>query len=317
MVFGGAGFIGTELSFMLGRRFGKENVVVVDNFSNECGKELLVSYGYKVIKADSIDKVSIEVIIENECPDVIYYLANSRCGDDSGVANSNYLGLCNVAEICCVGKISFLFISSGRVYGDVKNTIYEKIGCKENFRYNPQSADALSDMICEVKIISLGNISGLNYAIIRACDVFSINNCYSPIFYRFMSSNSFVSFDVCENWSLSFTEKVNSEERQWVHVEELCKAVDVIGDFLMYDYEHVRFCGNIFNVNGAEKIKSIDLIELISNHKLKGPNASEHRRNIIKESSLCLDGSLISSAYGLECKRKITEEIKGGKDVWM
>ena len=314
MVIGGAGFVGTELCFLLGKRFGTDNVIVIDNFGTECGKEILVAYGYKVIKGSSTNRAVMQHLIDDFQPDIVYYLANKNCNRDPSVVNENLLGLGNVSEICATLDIPVLFLSSAKVYGDVSNTIQQKIGCKENHRFKPESNNALSDIVCEFKLVCLSNTSNLKYAIVRACESFSLNQKYSPENYGFVSKSSTVSFSVTEDWGISLSPRSMVEEREWVHVEELCKAIDVIGDFLMYDYGHVSFCGNIFNVSGAEKIKSIDLVRLISKNKGVNYSIDKYSDKFIEESALSLDGSLISTSYGFKSKRKITNELLGVTD---
>ena len=303
MVIGGAGFIGTELCFLLEKRFGKENVCIIDNFSNECGADVLIEYGFSILEVDIFEKHKLEEVIKKFNPEIVYYLSNKDCKNIDDV-NENIICISNVSEMAVKYNFPLLFISGANVYGDLSNTYFEQQGCNESFRYNPKTFNGLSNCSCEMNLTTLGNFKGLKYSILRIPEVFSDKHSKSFKKNGWFSKLKNTSFDIGKNGaSIIYSVECNEETRQWVHLSELCKAIDVIGDFLVLDYDYVKMSRNIFNVSGAEKINSMDLVNKLS--LFNNLEKVKIKANMKREKSLVVDGGLISSCYAFEAKNKI------------
>ena len=122
LITGGAGYIGSKLSYDLTDR--GFNVVVVDNLST--GSKKLINPKVKFIKANILDKKKIFTIIKKYKTKIIFHLAASLDVNESMINPTKYylnnvIGTENLIKDVSKEKLikKVIFSSTCAVYGDV------------------------------------------------------------------------------------------------------------------------------------------------------------------------------------------------------
>jgi len=252
-VFGGSGFIGTNLvGYLLKKKF---KVFNIDNQSYSSVPEKFKFYkndkNYFFKKIDMLDQEKVEKIIFKHKPDYIFNLAALSHVDRSidnpkGTIVNNIISTLNLLEVLKKAKNKkkikrVIHLSTDEVYGDVKSKSMEKDILL------PSSPYSSSKACCDQIIHSYVKTFELPIIIIRAC------NNFGP--YQF--PEKFIPTII-----LNLLEKKKipiygdgKQKREWIYVNDFCQ---IITKFLSSGK-----IGQIYNVGSGNKLNNYLLAKYI------------------------------------------------------
>ncbi len=265
VVTGGAGFIGSNFVYYILNKYPDYRVVCVDcltyagNLSTL--KTALENPNFRFSKTNICDYDSIKKLFEEEKPDiVINFAAESHV--DRSIKNpdifvkTNISGTQTLMDVCRELNIPrFHQVSTDEVYGDLpldRPDLFftEKTPIHASSPYSASKAGA--------DLLVLAYCRTFNFpATISRC-----SNNYGP--YHFPEKLI----------PLMIIKALNDEKlpvygdgknvRDWLYVEDHCKAIDLI--------IHQSKLGEVYNVGGHNEMANIDIVKLIL-EKLKKPES--------------------------------------------
>jgi dTDP-glucose 4,6-dehydratase len=254
IVTGGSGFIGSNLiNFLIKRKIFVINIDKLTYSSNKHKNKNRNSKNYKFYKLDINNKIKLVKIIRKYKPKAIFNLAAETHVDRSidgpkNFISSNILGVFNLLETIRYLerekiKTKLIHISTDEVYGDMKKNERSS----EKYTYKPSSPYSASKASADHLVKAYVRTYKINAVISNCC------NNYGP--YQFpeklipkMISNIF------NNKELPIYAK-GQNSREWIHVDEHCKAL-----FMLYLKGK---SGESYNVGTGNNLKNIDLVKKI------------------------------------------------------
>ena len=259
LVTGGAGFIGSNFIFYMLKRYSDCNIICLDALTYAGNlstlQSVLFDNRFRFIKGSICDRVLVEQIISENKPDVIVNFAAEshvdRSIDNPSVfLDTNIIGtsvLMDVARKYGVGR--FHQVSTDEVYGDLPldrpDILFtEKTPLHASSPYSASKASA--DML----VMAYYRTYGLPVTISRC------SNNYGP--YQFPEKLiPLMVINALNNKKLPVY-GTGKNVRDWLYVEDHCKAID--------DIIHKGKVGSIYNVGGHNEMANIDIVKIILEH---------------------------------------------------
>lgn len=256
IVTGGAGFIGANFVFYMLDKYPEHRVVCVDSLTYAGNlstlEPVMEKENFRFVKADICDVDAIQSIFEQEMPDIIVNFAAEshvdRSIEDPNVfLQTNIMGTANLMNLCRkYGIKRFHQVSTDEVYGDLpldRQDLFftEKTNLHASSPYSASKASA------DLVVMAYHRTYGLPVTISRC------SNNYGP--YHFPEKLI----------PLCIINALNNKElpvygdgknvRDWLYVEDHCKAIDMI--------IHADCVGEVYNVGGHNEMANIDIVKLI------------------------------------------------------
>jgi len=270
-VFGGSGFIGTNLvEILLKKNFRVYNIDMLSYVSvpERFKKHEKRNYFFKKINMNNIK--DIEKLFLKHKPDYIYNLAAFSHVDRSidspkKTITNNVLSTLNLLEVIRKNRNiknfkRLIHLSTDEVYGDVISS------SKENDSLEPSSPYSSSKASCDFIIKSYYKTFKLPTVIIRAC------NNFGP--YQF--PEKFIP-TIIANFKSKKKIPVygkGSQKREWIFVKDFCQ--------ILTNFMRNGKIGDIYNVGSGFKLSNIKLITKI--HKiLKLNNSLKYYLNFVTD----------------------------------
>ena len=265
IVTGGAGFIGSNFVFYMLDKYPDYRIICVDSLTYAGNASTLASVmeeeNFRFIKADICDIDDMALIFEEESPDIVVNFAAEshvdRSIEDPNIfLQTNILGTANLMNLCRkYGIKRFHQVSTDEVYGDLpldKPELFftEETSIKTSSPYS--SSKAAADLL----VMSYYRTYGLPVTISRC------SNNYGP--YQFPEKLiPLMIANALNNKALPvYGEGINV--RDWLYVEDHCKAIDLI--------LHKGVVGETYNIGGHNEMKNIDIVRIIC-EKLEKPES--------------------------------------------
>ncbi|MEY8349275.1 dTDP-glucose 4,6-dehydratase [Bacillus cereus] len=273
LVTGGAGFIGSNfIHYMIGK-YKDIKIINVDkptyagNLENL--KEVETHKNYKFVKADICDKEVIESIFdENNIDYVVNFAAESHVdrsiADPEIFVKTNVLGTLNLLNIAkerwLIGDDKyqsgkkFVQISTDEVYGSLGETGF----FEETTPLDPHSPYSSSKASADLMVKAYSDTYKMPVNITRC------SNNYGP--YQFPEKLIPLVINNCLNHKEIPVYGDGLNIRDWLYVEDHCKAVDKV-------INNGRI-GEVYNVGGHNERTNIQLVKTIVNYINKNVDAS-------------------------------------------
>ena len=266
LITGGAGFIGSNFIFYMLEKHSDYKIICVDKLTYagnlETLKNLIAENKIDFFKLDICDRERIYDLFDRERPDtVVNFAAEShvdRSIDNPGIfLFTNTLGTEVLLDACVkFGVKRFHQISTDEVYGDLpldRPDLFftEQTPLKTSSPYS--SSKAAADLLT----LAYHRTYNLPVSVSRC------SNNYGP--YQFPEKLIPLMINNALNDKKLPVYGKGENVRDWLYVEDHCRAVDLI----IHDE---KSNGEIFNIGGHNEMKNLDIVKLIL-HSLGKPES--------------------------------------------
>lgn len=256
IVTGGAGFIGSNFIFYMLKKHADYRIVCLDKLTYAGNLSTLASIAdnpsFRFVKADICDKQAVEKLFEEEKPDIIVNFAAKshvdRSIEDPGIfLKTNILGTQTLMDACRkYGIKRYHQVSTDEVYGDLPLDRPDLFFTEETpiHTSSPYSASKAS---ADLLVLAYHRTYGLPVTISRC------SNNYGP--YHFPEKLIPLMIANALNDKPLPVYGKGENVRDWLYVEDHCKAIDLI--------IHNGRVGEVYNIGGHNEMKNIDIVKLI------------------------------------------------------
>ncbi len=255
LVTGGAGFIGSNFIFYQLKKHPEDRIICLDKLTYagnlETLKDVKDNRNFRFIKADICDKEAVARAFSEENPDiVINFAAEShvdRSINDTGIfMQTNIIGTQILLDACRKHGIRFHQISTDEVYGDLPIEETD-LFFSENTNLSPSSPYSASKASADLITLSYYKTYRLPVTITRCS-----NNYGSYQYPEKLIPMTILS--ALENKPVPVYGN-GRNVRDWIYVEDHCKAVDLV----IRNGE----AGEIYNIGGGNEKSNIEVVSKI------------------------------------------------------
>ena len=256
IVTGGAGFIGGNFVHYMLNKYPQDRIVCIDkltyagNMSTLAG--VMDNENFKFYKTDICDRVAICEIFETEKPDVVINFA-AESHVDRSIENpevflqTNILGTQVLMDACRKYGIGrYHQVSTDEVYGDLPLDRPDLFFTEET-PIHTSSPYSSSKAGADLLVLAYHRTYGLPVTISRC------SNNYGPYHFPEKLIPLMIANALNDKALPVYGEGLNV--RDWLYVEDHCKAIDLI----------VRKgrVGEVYNVGGHNEKRNIDIVKII------------------------------------------------------
>ena len=266
LITGGAGFIASNMVFYLLKEYPEDQVVCIDKLTYAGNLSTLASLldsessmydkdkaaRFRFYKTDICDRIQIESIFEEEKPDVVINFAAEshvdRSIDDPSVfLQTNVIGTSVLMDACRkFGNIRYHQVSTDEVYGDLPLDRPD-LFFAETTPIHTSSPYSASKAGADLLVQAYHRTFGLPTTISRC------SNNYGP--YHFPEKLIPLMIINCLNDKPLPVYGEGLNVRDWLYVEDHCKAIDLV-------IRKGRI-GEVYNIGGHNEMRNIDIVKLI------------------------------------------------------
>ncbi|MBR6880614.1 MAG: dTDP-glucose 4,6-dehydratase [Clostridiales bacterium] len=265
LITGGAGFIGSNFIYYMLEKHPEDRIICIDKLTYAGNmstlQEALKSPRFVFYKADICDREEIYRIFDSEKPGaVINFAAESHVDrsieDPEIFLRTNIIGTEVLMDACRrYGNIRFHQISTDEVYGDLPLDRPDVFFTEET-PLHASSPYSSSKASADLLVLAYFRTYGLPVTVSRC------SNNYGPYHFPEKLIPLMIANALNDRPLPVYGEGKNV--RDWLYVEDHCRAVDLI----------VRNGrpGEVYNVGGHNEMANIDIVKLILN-KLGKPES--------------------------------------------
>lgn len=256
IVTGGAGFIGSNFIFHIMEKYPNYRVVCLDKLTYAGNLSTLApvmkNKNFRFVKADICDRDAVFALFEEEKPDVaVNFAAEShvdRSIEEPGIfLQTNIMGTATLMDACRkFGIKRFHQVSTDEVYGDLPLDRPD-LFFTEQTPIHTSSPYSSSKAAADLLALAYYRTYGLAVSVSRC------SNNYGP--YHFPEKLiPLMIANALNNKPLPVYGK-GENVRDWLYVEDHCKAIDLI--------IHKGRAGEVYNIGGHNEMKNIDIVKII------------------------------------------------------
>ena len=265
IVTGGAGFIGSNFIFYELEKHPGDRIVCLDKLTYAGNLSTLKSVmdkpNFRFVKADICDRETVYALFEEEHPDVVVNFA-AESHVDRSIENpsiflqTNIIGTSVLMDACRKYGIGrYHQVSTDEVYGDLPLDRPD-LFFTETTPIHTSSPYSSSKAGADLLVQAYHRTYGLPVTISRC------SNNYGP--YHFPEKLIPLMIANCLNDKPLPVYGQGLNVRDWLYVEDHCKAIDLI---IRKGRE-----GEVYNVGGHNEMRNIDIVKLIC-HELNKPES--------------------------------------------
>jgi dTDP-glucose 4,6-dehydratase len=252
LVTGGAGFIGSNFIDHILKKYPTYEVINLDLLTYAGDKDSLKALEgdarYRFVEGDICNRSLVDTLV-NECDAIVHFAAESHVdrsiADASAFIQTNIIGTYTLLESARAhGNKRFHHISTDEVFGQLSDT---DAPFNEATPYDPRSPYSASKASSDHLVMAYYHTYNLPI---------TVSNC----------SNNYGPYQFPEKLiSLAVTNLLEEKQipvygdgkqvRDWLYVEDHCKAVDLI--------LHKGVVGQVYCVGGGSEKKNMDVIHTI------------------------------------------------------
>ena len=265
IVTGGAGFIGSNFIFYMLREHPEDRIVCLDKLTYAGNlstlKDVMDLPNFRFVKLDICDREGVYALFEEEKPDaVINFAAESHVDrsieDPSIFLQTNIIGTSVLMDACrTFGNIRYHQVSTDEVYGDLPLDRPDLFFTEET-PIHTSSPYSSSKAGADLLVLAYLRTYGLPVTVSRC------SNNYGP--YHFPEKLIPLMIANCLNDKPLPVYGEGLNVRDWLYVEDHCRAIDLI-------LQKGRI-GEVYNVGGHNEMRNIDIVKLIC-HELGKPES--------------------------------------------
>ncbi len=256
LITGGAGFIGSNFIYYFLKKYPDYKILCVDSLTYAGNlstlEQAMKNKNFRFFKTDICDRSEIYKIFENEKPDIVVNFA-AESHVDRSIENpeiflkTNIFGTQVMMDACRkYGITRYHQVSTDEVYGDLPIDRPDLFFTEET-PIHTSSPYSSSKAAADLLVQSYHRTYGLPATISRC------SNNYGP--YHFPEKLiPLMIINALNNKPLPVYGK-GLNIRDWLYVEDHCKAIDLI--------IHKGKSGEVYNIGGHNEMKNIDIVKLI------------------------------------------------------
>ena len=256
IITGGAGFIGSNFIFYAMKTHPEDRIVCVDKLTYAGNLSTLANVmdkdNFRFCRLDICDREGIFSLFEEEKPDcVVNFAAEShvdRSIEDPGVfLQTNIIGTATLMDACrSFGNVRFHQVGTDEVYGDLPLDRPD-LFFTENTPIHTSSPYSASKAGADLLAMAYLRTYGLPVTISRC------SNNYGP--YQFPEKLIPLMIANCLNEKPLPVYGEGKNVRDWLYVEDHCKAINLI-------LRKGRI-GEVYNIGGHNEMSNIEIVRLI------------------------------------------------------
>ncbi len=266
IITGGAGFIGSNFIFYMLEKHPNDRIVCVDKLTYAGNlstlKPVMGRESFRFVKLDICDTAGVCALFEEENPDcVVNFAAESHV--DRSIENpsvflqTNVIGTGVLMDACRqFGSIRFHQVSTDEVYGDLPLDRPDLL-FREDTPIRTSSPYSASKAGADLLTMAYHRTYGLPVTISRC------SNNYGP--YQFPEKLIPLMIINCLHKKALPVYGTGENVRDWLYVEDHCKAIDLI-------LRHGRI-GEVYNIGGHNEMTNIHIVRLICRELNRGEEA--------------------------------------------
>ena len=266
IVTGGAGFIGANFIFHMLEAHPDYRIVCLDKLTyagnlstlaclmdeNHPDYDPAKSARFRFVRLDICDREGVYKLFEEEHPDIVVNFAAEshvdRSIEDPGIfLQTNIIGTSILMDACRkYGVRRYHQVSTDEVYGDLPLDRPDLFFTEET-PIHTSSPYSSSKAAADLLVMAYNRTYGLPVTISRC------SNNYGP--YHFPEKLIPLMIANCLNDKPLPVYGEGINVRDWLYVEDHCKAIDLI--------IHNGRVGEVYNVGGHNEMRNIDIVKLI------------------------------------------------------
>lgn len=256
IVTGGAGFIGSNFIFHMLKKYPDYRIVCLDCLTYAGNLSTLASVmdnpNFRFVKESITDREAVYKLFEEEHPDIVVNFA-AESHVDRSIENpevfldTNIKGTAVLMDACrnfCITR--YHQVSTDEVYGDLPLDRPDLFFTEET-PIHTSSPYSSSKAAADLLVLAYHRTYGLPVSISRC------SNNYGP--YHFPEKLIPLMIANCLNNKPLPVYGEGLNVRDWLYVEDHCKAIDLI--------IHNGRVGEVYNVGGHNEMRNIDIVNLI------------------------------------------------------
>ena len=256
VVTGGAGFIGSNFIFYMLAKHPDYRIVCIDKLTYAGNLSTLAPImgkeNFRFIKADICDRDAVYTLFEEEHPDIVVNFA-AESHVDRSIENpsvflqTNIIGTSVLMDACRKYGIGrYHQVSTDEVYGDLPLDRPDLFFTEET-PIHTSSPYSSSKAGADLLVQAYHRTYGLPVSISRC------SNNYGP--YHFPEKLIPLMIANCLNDKPLPVYGQGLNVRDWLYVEDHCKAIDFV--------IHKGREGEVYNIGGHNEMRTIDIVKLI------------------------------------------------------
>ena len=256
LVTGGAGFIGGNFVHYMVNKYPEDMIVNLDLLTYagnlETCKPVEGKPNYKFVKGDIADRKFIFDLFEKEKFDVVVNFAaeshvDRSIEDPESFVRTNVMGTTTLLDACNqYGIKRYHQVSTDEVYGDLPLDRPDLFFTEET-PLHTSSPYSSSKAAADLLVLAYHRTYGLPVTISRC------SNNYGP--YHFPEKLIPLMIANALNDKPLPVYGKGENVRDWLYVEDHCKAIDLI--------IHKGRVGEVYNIGGHNEMKNIDIVKII------------------------------------------------------
>ena len=256
LVTGGAGFIGSNFIFYMLKTHPDYRIVCLDKLTYAGNLSTLRSVmdlpNFRFVKLDICDRTGVEQLFEEEKPDmVVNFAAESHVDrsieDPSIFLQTNIIGTSVLMDACRkFGITRYHQVSTDEVYGDLPLDRPDLFFTEET-PLHTSSPYSSSKAGADLLVMAYHRTYDLPVSISRC------SNNYGP--YHFPEKLIPLMIANCLNDKPLPVYGQGLNVRDWLYVEDHCKAIDLV--------IHRGRDGEVYNIGGHNEMRNIDIVRMI------------------------------------------------------
>ncbi|MBR6563223.1 MAG: dTDP-glucose 4,6-dehydratase [Clostridia bacterium] len=256
IVTGGAGFIGSNFIFHMLKRYPDYRIVCLDKLTYAGNLSTLESVmdnpNFRFVRADICDSEAVNALFEEEKPDVIVNFAaeshvDRSIEDPTVFLQTNIMGTAVLLNACLkYGIKRYHQVSTDEVYGDLPLDRPELL-FTETTPLHTSSPYSSSKASADLLVLAYHRTYGLPVTISRC------SNNYGPYHFPEKLIPLMIANALNDKPLPVYGEGKNV--RDWLYVEDHCKAIDLI--------IHKGRVGEVYNVGGHNEKQNIEIVKMI------------------------------------------------------
>lgn len=259
IVTGGAGFIGSNFIFYMMKTHPEYRIVCLDKLTYAGNistlKGVMDESNFRFVKGDICDRDGVYALFEEEHPDVVVNFAAEshvdRSIENPGVfLQTNIIGTQVLMDACRkYGIQRYHQVSTDEVYGDLPLDRPD-LFFTEATPIHTSSPYSSSKAAADLLALAYHRTYDLPVTISRC------SNNYGPYHFPEKLIPLMIANCLADKPLPVYGEGLNV--RDWLYVEDHCKAIDLI--------LHKGRVGEVYNIGGHNEMKNIDIVKLICKH---------------------------------------------------